>query len=38
MMMSWISASDSALISVDLGIQRRYRPLAFSMPPFCHEA
>ena len=35
---SWISWSDVRSISRWRGSHRRKRPLAFSMPPFCHEA
>lgn len=36
--MSWMSASVTSSRSVLRGSQRLIRPLAFSMPPFCHEA
>jgi hypothetical protein len=36
--MSWISSSDTWSMSIWRGNQRRNRPLAFSTPPFCHEA
>ena len=35
---SWMSWSDVRSISRWRGSHRRRRPLAFSMPPFCHEA
>src|SRR5580658_9365414 len=38
MTMSWISSSDTWSMSIWRGNQRRNRPLAFSTPPFCHEA
>ena len=37
-MMSWISSSDTLSMSILRGNQRRNRPLAFSTPPFCHDA